>query len=246
LDAGEQTLRDPDSDFEIFVIDQIRAMGCIPVSQVGVAGYFIDIGVRHPEWPHGYVIGVECDGATYHSAKSARDRDRLRQQVLEDLGWKLHRIWSTDWFNNPRKEAERSRGVITATLAELKSRVSEFVEEKATHPIAPKPIQIPLSLVDLESPVAGDKRSPIVVQSLATAKSIEVGVTVRVRYLTDDKKIVRITISKTLSDPDNGVIHFQSPIAKALLGAEEGDEVDVLVGSYVRPAVVESISKSRN
>jgi superfamily I DNA and/or RNA helicase len=86
LDAGEQTLREPDSDFEVFVIDQIRAMGCTPIPQVGVAGYFIDIGIRHPEWPHGYLLGVECDGATYHSAKSARDRDRLRQQVLEDLG----------------------------------------------------------------------------------------------------------------------------------------------------------------
>jgi very-short-patch-repair endonuclease len=248
LDAGEQTLRDADSDFEIFVIDQIRAIGCVPVPQVGVAGYFIDIGVRHPEWPHGYVLGVECDGATYHSAKSARDRDRLRQEVLEDLGWKLHRIWSTDWFNNPRKEAERLRDVIAATLAELKSRVSEFVDEaKATHPVAPEPIQIPPSVLDLEPPDADERRSASVLQSsAATDKSIEIGDAVRVRYLTDDKKTVRITISKTVSDPDNGVIHFKSPIAKALLGAEEGDEVDVLVGSYVRPAVVESISKNRN
>jgi transcription elongation GreA/GreB family factor len=83
-------------------------------------------------------------------------------------------------------------------------------------------------------------------QGVATDKSIEIGDVVGVRYLTDDKKTVRITISKTLSDPDNGVIHFQSPIAKALLGAEEGDEVDVLVGSYVRPAVVESIFKNQN
>ena len=75
-------------------------------------------------------------------------------------------------------------------------------------------------------------------------KSVEIGDTVRVRYLSDDKRTVRITISKTLSDPGNGVIYFDTPIAKALLGAEEGDEVDVLVGSYVRPAVVESISKS--
>jgi transcription elongation GreA/GreB family factor len=88
---------------------------------------------------------------------------------------------------------------------------------------------------------------PIVVPlAAAKDKSVEVGDTVRVRYLSDDKKTVRITISKTLSDPDNGVIHFETPIAKALLGAEEGDEVDVLVGSYVRPAVVETISKNQS
>jgi very-short-patch-repair endonuclease len=248
LEAGEQTQREPDSDFEIFVIDQIRAMGCIPVPQVGVAGYFIDIGVRHPEWPHGYVLGVECDGATYHSAKSARDRDRLRQQVLEGLGWKLHRIWSTDWFNDPRKEAERLRGLIATTLSELKSRAAEFVDEaKPTSPMILESIQIPPSVFEA-SPRDPDVLQPTIGVRLSatTDKSVGIGDTVRVRYLTDDKKTVRITISKTQSDPVNGVIHFQTPIAKALLGAEEGDEVDVLVGSYVRSAVIESISKDMN
>jgi very-short-patch-repair endonuclease len=248
LDGGEQTLREPDSDFEIFVIDQIRAMGCTPVPQVGVAGYFIDIGIRHPGWPHGYLLGVECDGATYHSAKSARDRDRLRQQVLEDLGWKLHRIWSTDWFNDPRKEADRLRTVIAATLAEFKLRVSEFDGGmKATRSSVPEPIQVPASVIRSEPQEVDEQKSSIIVPLAAVKdKSVEIGDTVRVRYLSDDKKTVRITISKTLSDPDNGVIHFETPIAKALLGAEEGDEVDVLVGSYVRPAIVESISKNAN
>ncbi len=248
LDAGEQTPREPDSDFEIFIINQIRAMGCIPVPQVGVSGYFIDIGVRHPEWPHGYVLGVECDGATYHSAKSARDRDRLRQQVLENLGWRLHRIWSTDWFNDPRMEAERLRVVISATLDELKSRAEEFTgEAKAPRPPAPEPIHIPPSVLEPEARDDGERRSVVVQPPSATSgKSVEIGDTVRVRYLTDDKKTMRITISRKLSDPAQGVIHWQTPIAKALLGAEEGDEVDVLVGSYVRPAVIESIFKDLN
>ena len=69
LDGGERTEREPDSDFELFVMKQIQAMGCEAVPQVGVAGYFVDIGVRHPEWPHGFLLGVECDGASYHSAK---------------------------------------------------------------------------------------------------------------------------------------------------------------------------------
>lgn len=119
IEAGERTQREPDSDFEQYVIDQLRAMGCEPEAQVGASGYRIDIGVKHPSWPHGYILAVECDGASYHSSRSARDRDRLRQEVLEGLGWRFHRIWSTDWFNNPKREAERLRDVVTRRVAEL-------------------------------------------------------------------------------------------------------------------------------
>ncbi|MCT4657214.1 MAG: DUF4011 domain-containing protein [Cohaesibacter sp.] len=128
LHAGIQTEREPDSDFEVHVIEQLKSIGCIPVPQVGVAGYFIDIGVRHPDWPHGFILGIECDGATYHSSKSARDRDRLRQEVLEGLGWQFHRIWSTDWFSNPQGEVEKLRKIIAARLADLKAREQEFVK----------------------------------------------------------------------------------------------------------------------
>ncbi|HWU43809.1 MAG TPA: AAA domain-containing protein, partial [Bdellovibrio sp.] len=92
---GEATHRLPDSDFEECVIAVVEQLGCIAVPQVGVSGYFIDIGVKHPKWENDFLFGIECDGASYHSSKSARDRDRLRQEVLESKGWKLHRIWST-------------------------------------------------------------------------------------------------------------------------------------------------------
>ena len=111
----------PDSAFECYVIKQIESMGLEAVPQVGVSGYRIDIGLRHPDWPHGYIMGVECDGATYHSSASARDRDRLRQEVLEGLGWKLHRIWSTSWFADPKIEADRLRKAVKQRLVELKS-----------------------------------------------------------------------------------------------------------------------------
>ena len=81
------------------------ATTCTP--QVGVAGYHLDLAVVDPEQPGRYLLAIECDGATYHSAKSARDRDRLRQEVLERLGWQVHRIWSTDWFRDPRGETSR-------------------------------------------------------------------------------------------------------------------------------------------
>lgn len=107
LDLPKETGRDPDSDFERAVAAVLRRNGYDAVPQVGVAGYFIDIGVRHPDRPGEFVIGIECDGATYHSTKSARDRDRLRQENLERLKWRIHRIWSLDWYRNARREEER-------------------------------------------------------------------------------------------------------------------------------------------
>jgi very-short-patch-repair endonuclease len=107
LDSGMATGREPDSDFEVFVADRLRREGFEVVPQVGVAGYFIDLAVKDPGDPHRYLLGIECDGASYHSAKSARDRDRLRQEILEQKGWRLYRIWSTDWFNDPEREAKK-------------------------------------------------------------------------------------------------------------------------------------------
>jgi hypothetical protein len=112
IDSGTVTNEEPDSEFEQYVIDQVRSIGCEAIPQVGVSGYFIDIGVRHPDWPYGFIMGVECDGAAYHSSKSARDRDRLRQSVLEGLGWTLYRIWSTDWFEDPVRETRKLRDAI--------------------------------------------------------------------------------------------------------------------------------------
>jgi very-short-patch-repair endonuclease len=107
LETGRFTAREPGSDFEIEVSRALRAHGYEVHPQVGVAGYYLDLAVVDPNRPGRYVLGIECDGATYHSARSARDRDRLRQEVLQNLGWQIHRIWSTDWFRDPRGETAR-------------------------------------------------------------------------------------------------------------------------------------------
>ena len=95
------------SDFEIAVSKALTARGLECVPHVGVAGFFIDVAIRHPENSGVFILGVVCDGASYHSAKSARDRDRLRPMILENLGWNIHRIWSTDWFRDSRREIEK-------------------------------------------------------------------------------------------------------------------------------------------
>lgn len=117
LETVQETGRSPDSDFEVSVMDTLKAAGFEVVPQVGVVGYFIDLAIRHPNRPGEFVLGVECDGATYHSSKSARDRDRLRQEVLERLNWRIHRIWSLDWYKNALREKERLLKAVSQAIA---------------------------------------------------------------------------------------------------------------------------------
>jgi superfamily I DNA and/or RNA helicase/very-short-patch-repair endonuclease len=107
LDVPEASGKPFDSPFEENVALQLAKLGYTVHQQVGSAGFYIDLAILDPEHPGRYILGIECDGAAYHSARSARDRDRLRQQVLEGIGWRMHRIWSTDWFRNPEKELKR-------------------------------------------------------------------------------------------------------------------------------------------
>lgn len=102
----------PESPFEQAVAAALRARGYEVEPQVGAVGYRVDIGVRDPTNPDRFILGVECDGARYHATPSARERDRLRQEVLESLGWHLHRIWSTNWFENEAVELEKLIGIL--------------------------------------------------------------------------------------------------------------------------------------
>ena len=78
------------------------------IPQMGASHFRIDMVAEHPQKPGRYILAIECDGATYHSSYTARDRDRLRQQQLENLGWRFHRIWSTDWFMRKGEELQRT------------------------------------------------------------------------------------------------------------------------------------------
>jgi very-short-patch-repair endonuclease len=126
LGAIIDPVRECDSDFEKFVKERLEAKGYEVIPQIGVAGFWIDLGVKHRDWPYGFLLGVECDGAAYHSALSARDRDRLRQQVLESLGWTIYRVWSTDWFRDQNREVAKMAAFIERTLADRLSQRREL------------------------------------------------------------------------------------------------------------------------
>ena len=103
LESEVRGVGEPESPFEEAVLAALRNRGHVIDAQVGVSGYRIDLAIRSEDG-EGYDLGIECDGATYHSSPTARDRDWLRQQVLEGLGWRIHRVWSTAWVRDPETE----------------------------------------------------------------------------------------------------------------------------------------------
>jgi very-short-patch-repair endonuclease len=103
-EAGQ---RGYDSPFEREVAEELRRQGLTIHPQVGCGGFRIDLGIVDEALPGQYSLGVECDGATYHSSATARDRDRLRQEVLESLGWRICRVWSTDWLRDQAGQVQR-------------------------------------------------------------------------------------------------------------------------------------------
>ncbi len=107
LDIPVLSEQGPDSPFEEAVAQAIENHGYRVSGQVGSAGFRIDLAVHDPDHEGRFLLAVECDGARYHSSSWARERDRLRQEVLEGKGWRFHRIWSTDWFQNREVEVHR-------------------------------------------------------------------------------------------------------------------------------------------
>ena len=131
LDIQDSPGDDYDSPFEMEVANALRARGLRVKTQVGCAGYRIDLALIDPDHPGRYVLAVECDGATYHSSMTARDRDRLRQDVLESLGWTIVRIWSTDWVRNPDRQIER----VFSNYQRALRRITEDHVETGSRPV---------------------------------------------------------------------------------------------------------------
>ena len=125
-----QTTDQFDSDFEMAVASILRAAGWALQTQVGVSLFRVDLGIVHPDEPGRFIAGIECDGATYHGSPSARDRDRVRQAVLENLGWKIIRVWSTDFFQDPDFAMKRVFEELEKLLATDRTNQLQDSEQK--------------------------------------------------------------------------------------------------------------------
>jgi transcription elongation GreA/GreB family factor len=231
LPVDRETGLPPDSDFEIAVMDVLWNKGYEVTPQFGVAGFRIDIAVRHPRNLSGYLAAVECDGASYHSGVSVRDRDRIRQEILESLGWrnKIWRIWSTDWFRNPLSETQR-----------MLQFLEELQGQAAYEPVAEEPVlsrnatenaghyaptdtaessgQSELTLEEVESDV-------LVFDEDEEDLEVDIGdlVTFASKESPDQEMQARITARQT--DPAMGLVAHNTPLGEVLMGATVGEIV---------------------
>lgn len=128
----DNDIAEHDSPFEEAVFNFLERKGYKLGTQVGCSGYRIDIGVKHPCLDGVYVLGIECDGASYHSARTARERDRLRQEVLEKMGWRIYRIWSTDWIKDQASEGKKLIDAIEQAMLSYNDRHEQLKKSKIT------------------------------------------------------------------------------------------------------------------
>ncbi|MFT8716798.1 DUF4011 domain-containing protein [Gluconobacter potus] len=158
--AHEGSVGGYDSIFEIEVAAMLRAKGWDVTTQVGVSGFRVDLGIVDPDLTSTFLAGVECDGATYHRSATARDRDRLRQAVLENLGWNILRIWSTDWWTNAPREVERIDRALNVFLEDARQKRAEQAERDLAVAEAALPPETPLETDQQDRPPAGEPSSP--------------------------------------------------------------------------------------
>jgi len=251
LPTIEETDREPDSDFEISVMDMLKMRGYEVTPQLGVAGYRIDIAVKHPDAPGSYLAAIECDGATYHSALSVRDRDRIRQEILESLGWRgrIWRIWSTDWFRTPRQETEKLISFLEDLRESWKPEYASgeaWIEEG--HVAGQKVERTTQEVEPVKNAAQAEMDREAVSSVLIDTDDnleIEVGDVVRYVDLAKPNDLLTVQITSGKDDFSNGIVHESRPLAQALLGAVVGDEVALhLAGSSSKTFQVVEIKRT--
>lgn len=237
LYSGTPTGREVDSDFELSVKDVLESKGYEVVPQLGVAGYFVDLAVKNPERLGEFMAAIECDGASYHSSKSARDRDRIRQEILESLGWKdrIYRIWSTDWFYNPRHETER--------LLEFLERRRMADTVRTDDEDYYRDIQ---NENEFESFLKEVSEPNIINEADNTPPEVFVGLRDKVTFHYTDKPLTNlvVTLIQEASDPKNHQYNVDTPLGKALLDAKVGDTREVVFNGNKRVIRVRAIEKT--
>jgi very-short-patch-repair endonuclease len=211
-----------DTDFEEAVAIRLENRGFVVDRQVGVSGFRIDLGIRHPDKPAIYLAGVECDGQTYHSSKSARDRDRLREDVLRAQGWQLVRVWSTNWFQDPLLETDNLVKKLQALVTADRREQSQGYRVEWSEPAAPtaqpeetagtrKGDDIPSSpqgILDLAPPLARHSRTDTLAPDAVRAALVAI-------------RRDRIDVDFPGAEPNRSIL--RDPMIKAMVDARLDD-----------------------
>ena len=219
-----------ESPFEEAVTRALIRRGWNVVPQIGVSRFRIDIGIVHPDRPGDYLVGVECDGAAYHSAATARDRDKVRASILVGLGWKLLRTWSTDWWVDSEGAADRLHRQIENVLEQSRANVA-VAEPTIVFEVTPDPAAAPAKEVMeiVEHPAAPPSALLATINSLAPTPDF-VGVTarsIRSTYSATDFSVFHDRIDpsrfyesdyeETLGALIRHVLETEAPISSSLL-----------------------------
>lgn len=231
-----------ESPFEEDVKRFVESLGFHVNCQVGESGFRIDLGVRVSEDSRNYLCGLECDGARYHSGWRARTSDVWRQEILEAKGWKILRIWSTDWFENSEEAKNKLAKELLALRDAAQSKVvptqHQFIRRESIDQVADEStvtssvkssknatvIKVAdeakvFALPSFQSKTSGNVQTPG-----NTEICVEVGDIVDFEYL-DDGRLASAQIVRGTGDPTSGSINRDSALAKTLLDAVNGDTV---------------------
>jgi hypothetical protein len=231
--------REPDSDFEVSVAEALRQNGYEAQPQIGVAGYFVDIGIRHPERKGEFLAGIECDGVTYHSSLSARDRDRIRQEVLENLGWKgrIVRVWSSDWFADPVGQTRRLVHFLEGRRDNDANQPAPYSDEELTaglevleevggDDVGVQEAKTELPADESVTPEAAHRTQEQEVDPLF----VELGDRVTYRTLDEPLETHTVQIVDSASNARLRLVNEATPLAQALLGLCADDVSEIQVG----------------
>lgn len=234
-----------ESPFEEDVKRFVESLGLHVNCQVGESGFRIDLGVRVSKDSRNYLCGLECDGARYHSGWRARTSDVWRQEILEAKGWKILRIWSTDWFENSEEAKNKLAKELLALSDAAQSKAvptqHQFIrrasiDQPANEPVVASSVR-PVKTARTQEASGGAKASDAVTVKpeakdiIQTAASneicVEVGDTVEYEYV-DKGQLASAKIVRGIGDPTSGSINRDSALAKALLNTISGETIEFL------------------
>jgi len=191
LEASAPLADGTESPFEEAVKTALEARGWTVHTQVGVSAFRVDLGIVHPDAPGRYLAGVECDGATYHRSATARDRDRLRENVLTNLGWRIRRVWSTEWWHDAERASAKLHDQLTTDLETERLAAAEVTLKAAEVKLTSEESEAAAS-VDVAGAELVDQQDPA-----AASEESEIGVAL------DNQELVTRAADPTNEEPDD-------------------------------------------